>query len=1075
MARSSDPTTWACYEEACAAYEQKPASYQGLGYMFCGEMTGVALDHCVHPDGRIDLWARRVLDQLASYAEFSPGDGIHILLRGAISTGLRKRVSSAPHAEATVEMYCRGRYFTITGRHVPGTPDQLAVACDESLLLVEAAAAKSGETFRALWQGDTRGYLSASAADLALCNLLACWTGNDPIRVDRLFRFSGLYQAEQWDLVTRSGETYGAETVACACSQQSTTRQGSGTQRASRSKRGTDQTRRMAIPFPVREGESSVLPEMQQYPLPATPIDLVLECLQQGETGDARLFTHLFRRRFVYDHTGKQWYFWQGYAWKCDETGQVINMVSGPLAAVYLDASAALTEQEANEARALPPGRSMHRSEEDEEIAQARRHLAWLRSTTAALIERARALRSRHRIQNVLTLACVQEPLSITSDQWDTHPWLLATPQGVIDLQTGQAHPGRPEDYIRTALSTSWQGLQAPAPRFERFWQEIFADRPDEVRAELIAFMQRALGYGITGHVKEHIFLMLFGEEGRNGKDTLMEALQHVLGPVSGAVSNDVLIASGRSASPGSAKSHLCSLQGKRVTWASETSKGACFDARQVKYLTGGGTIVARQLYGRDYTFAPSHLLLLLTNQKPQADAGDTAFWNRLCPILFNMRFVDRPQAANECKRDADLLQELRSEASGILAWLVRGCLDWQRRGLSIPESVLQAQQAYRGEEDTFQGFLQECCVLNPQAKVRAGQMYHRYKIWAGENNLRVLNGQAFGREMKKRFVYNKDRRGIYYQGIGILAIYEAGSVVGSEREGCEGSLHCWEPAQQEERGQKQEEVCAGSAGTCKNFSHLQNRSLVREGSGSPLHSLHTAGDLNPAQPARQAAEGRFAEGEEILHTVGGEEPISSAQSNIALSECEGCEGFLHCWEPAQQEERGQEQEEVCAGTCKNFSHLQNRSLVKESSGSPLHSLHTAGGSNPAQPARQTAEGRFAEEEATLHTAGGSNPAQPARQAAEGRFAEEEATLHTAGGSNLAQPARQTAEDCFAEGAEPIASTQQDLPLPAERKSVCTPSASWVFSVIMIVMVVRMPGPCSTDEEATGPHSHCND
>jgi hypothetical protein len=165
----------------------------------------------------------------------------------------------------------------------------------------------------------------------------------------------------------------------------------------------------------------------------------------------------------------------------------------------------------------------------------------------------------------------------------------------------------------------------------------------------------------------------------------------------------------------------------------------------------------------------------------------------------------------------------------------------------------------------------------------------------------------------------------------------------------------------------------------------------------------------------------------------------------------------------------------VCAGTCKNFSHLQNRSLVKESSGSPLHSLHTAGGSNPAQPARQTAEGRFAEEEATLHTAGGSNPAQPARQAAEGRFAEEEATLHTAGGSNLAQPARQTAEDCFAEGAEPIASTQQDLPLPAERKSVCTPSASWVFSVIMIVMVVRMPGPCSTDEEATGPHSHCND
>src|SRR5262249_2631891 len=159
--------------------------------------------------------------------------------------------------------------------------------------------------------------------------------------------------------------------------------------------------------------------------------------------------------------------------------------------------------------------------------------------------------------------------------------------------------------------------------RFERFLQEIFADRTEKERGELIAFLQRALGYGVTGHTSEHIFLMLYGEEGRNGKDTLMSVLHHVLGSAAGAVSNDVIIASGTFATRGAAKPHLCALQGKRLAWASESDRGARFDVGQVKFLTGGGAIPARQLYGRDYTFVPSHLLLLLTNHKPHADARD--------------------------------------------------------------------------------------------------------------------------------------------------------------------------------------------------------------------------------------------------------------------------------------------------------------------------------------------------------------------------------------------------------------------------------------------------------------------
>jgi putative DNA primase/helicase len=125
------------------------------------------------------------------------------------------------------------------------------------------------------------------------------------------------------------------------------------------------------------------------------------------------------------------------------------------------------------------------------------------------------------------------------------------------------------------------------APRFEQFLREIFADREPGAREDLVGFVQRALGYGITGLVSEHVFLMLYGEEGRNGKDTLTSILHRVLGTLAGAVSNDVILASGRFASPGSAKSHLCRLQGKRLVWASEPGRGAIFDVAQVKYLTG--------------------------------------------------------------------------------------------------------------------------------------------------------------------------------------------------------------------------------------------------------------------------------------------------------------------------------------------------------------------------------------------------------------------------------------------------------------------------------------------------------
>lgn len=497
--------------------------------------------------------------------------------------------------------------------------------------------------------------------------------------------------------------------------------------------------------------------------IPEADLEFVLDCYRKDEWGDALLFAHLFEGQCVYDHMEKVWYLWQGHYWKRDEIGRVRQLVSGPLASVYLkaaaDLNARLDEQETGD---------IVRMEEGEDQEQDEKRL--LKKLIKGVTGRAFALRGLSRNNHVLAFACTDQRLALTSDRWDTDPWLLGTSDGVLDLRTGLLRDGIPDDYIRTIIPTTWQGIQAQAPRFERFLQEIFGDREDEERAALITFLHRALGYGITGNVTEHIFLLLYGEEGRNGKDTLMSVLHYVLGNTVGAVSNDVILSSGRRGTPGAAKPHLCSLQGKRIAWSSETDKGARFDIGQVKFLTGGGTIPARQLYGKEYAFEPSHLLLLLTNNKPHADANDKAFWERLCPITFRLRFVDHPAGSFERKRDRELGTILQSEAGGILAWLLRGCMDWQQYGLEIPSGVLHERAVYREEEDTLHHFIADCCVLAPEVLVKSAQLFDRYKQWAEDNNItRKMSGTAFGLEMKRTYKQQRNNQGTYYIGIGLL------------------------------------------------------------------------------------------------------------------------------------------------------------------------------------------------------------------------------------------------------------------------------------------------------------------
>lgn len=359
---------------------------------------------------------------------------------------------------------------------------------------------------------------------------------------------------------------------------------------------------------------------------------------------------------------------------------------------------------------------------------------------------------SHRRVAQLKSLACVQSLLSyartlLEPKVWDANPWLLGTKQGVVDLRTGTLRPGRPDDHIHIVIPTRWKGLGEPAPRFEQFLHELFADRATEERDELIAFLQRVLGYGLTG-LGSRVFLQFYSEGEHSGKGTLMRALMSVLGGTIGEIPQELLIADGHCATPDRANQHLCNLQGKRIVWSSRLSAQARLSINQIKLLTNSDEIGARNFYGRKYTFQPSHLLILLGECKPEADIADRVFWEHLCPIVFKQHFVRYPAYANEQLRSSALGHALEDEVSGILAWLVRGTLEWHRLGLAAPDSVRRARQEWRCGRSGVKGFVWDCCVPNSEEQTPERVLYKAYQAWASENGLTPIDSQQFGLEI---------------------------------------------------------------------------------------------------------------------------------------------------------------------------------------------------------------------------------------------------------------------------------------------------------------------------------------
>ena len=473
----------------------------------------------------------------------------------------------------------------------------------------------------------------------------------------------------------------------------------------------------------------------------------IIEQLNRNADGDAFIYIELHQNRLVYDCAAGRWYKWGGNYWIEDLTGEALQAVN-EVVDIYAQESKRQAWLRTKAAKELN-----HEAETSH------------RDNEKAIIKRIKLLQSLQRKQEIVILSrSGAGTLAIIGDEWDKHPWLFAASNGILDLKTGNFRPGEPGDYIKTASPTEWKGLDEPCPTWENFISEIFGKN-----VLLAEYMQRLLGYGITGLAIHHLFIILFGA-GRNGKGTLLETIRAVLGDYAFKTESELLLEQKSARMAGSPNSGVLSLRGRRIVWASETSDGRRLNAGRLKELVGGDTLNARPIFGKHHVqFEPSHLLLLLTNNKPSAPASDYALWQRVNLIPFEKAFVSEPKAPNEYKADPYLCEKLKDEASGILAWLVKGCLAWQREDLNPPDIVKAATNEYRSDEDTIGHFIEERCSLNAGGQVRGGELYAAWKSWAEASGVTFISGKKFGLEIKKRgFDSDKDKRGVYYIGISL-------------------------------------------------------------------------------------------------------------------------------------------------------------------------------------------------------------------------------------------------------------------------------------------------------------------
>lgn len=422
------------------------------------------------------------------------------------------------------------------------------------------------------------------------------------------------------------------------------------------------------------------------------------------DLGNAERFIKHHGEDIRYCYPWGKWLVWAGVRWERDEAGRIHKLAKETVRSIYGEAAAA----------------------EDEDRRKA-------------LAKHATASEAEGKIRAMVELAKSEVPVS--PGELDAQPWLLNTPNGTVDLRTGELREHRREDLL-TKMTGAEYRPNASAPTWEAFLECVL---PSE---ELRTFVQRGAGYSAGGDTSEQCIFINHGV-GNNGKSTFQEAVGEALGDYAMRTPTEMLMVK----RGGGVPNDVARLKGSRFVTASETEEGRRLAESLIKDLTGQDTISARFMRGEFFDFRPTHKLWLSTNHKPEIRGTDNAIWRRIRLIPWG---VTVPPA----ERDRKLPEKLRAELPGILAWIVQGYLEWQYEGLKPPEEVRQATREYRAEMDVLAAFVADCCERGGNEKAYAGELWKAWQRWCEETGEQAGTQKRFGGRLSERgFLNHRDSR----------------------------------------------------------------------------------------------------------------------------------------------------------------------------------------------------------------------------------------------------------------------------------------------------------------------------
>ena len=416
-----------------------------------------------------------------------------------------------------------------------------------------------------------------------------------------------------------------------------------------------------------------------------------------------------------YLHEMRKWIYWDDSRWVIDEDGKVMR---------YAKQTAISINKEASQIS------------DDNRKSESQKH--------------AKTSESLRSLSAMIDLAKTEEGIPLPASKLDTKNLVLGVNNGVISLASGGLITGSTKDLYLTKKATVCFDPEARCPTWHAFLHQVLGGDEDFIR-----FIQKAVGYSLTGDTSEQVLFFLYGV-GANGKSTFVNTLQTILGDYAQQAQVSTFMTKGK----GAINNDIARLRGSRFVATTETEEGSRFNESELKQLTGGDTITARFLHQEHFEFKPNFKLWISGNHKPYIQGNDIGIWRRIKLIPFEVSVAPDEQ-------DKELTAKLLAESSGILNWALEGCRMWLDEGLGGCDVVNKATRAYRSEMDVISGWVNECCILDINAEAPSSVLYESFRRWAHENGEYVVNNRKFKQKLlEKDIQLSRTSKGSMYSGL---------------------------------------------------------------------------------------------------------------------------------------------------------------------------------------------------------------------------------------------------------------------------------------------------------------------